>query len=81
MVRSEHLLVRADRLMSRGDNRPTPLFYASVVSIVPFGLSWFFGTFFLPSIAIGAVRRGASVRTEPPDVRQAAGPKGFPRAE
>ena len=37
MVTSEHMLARMDGLLSRGEDRPTPLFYAGVAAFVPLG--------------------------------------------
>ena len=50
-VLSEHLLARFDQLLSRGENRPTLLFYAGLPCCAAFGLAMPFGTFLSPSIA------------------------------
>ena len=54
MVTSEHMLARMDGLLSRGEDRPTPLFYVGVAAFVPWGVGMLFGTFCTPSLADAA---------------------------
>lgn len=54
MVTSEHMLARMDGLLSRGEDRPTPLFYVGMAACVPLGVGVLFGTFFSPSLADAA---------------------------
>ncbi len=49
-VMSEHLLARMDQLMSRGENRSTPLFYATWPCMLGLALMFPFGTFFCPAL-------------------------------
>lgn len=49
-IASEHLLARFDQLLSRGENRPTPLFYATLPCPLGMAVSIPFGTFFNPGL-------------------------------
>ena len=56
-VLSEHLLTWFDRHLSRGENRPTPVFYGSVLLCVGSSLFFPFGTWFAMSL-VDAVNEG-----------------------
>lgn len=56
-VLSEHLLTRFDQQLSRGENRPTPVFYGAQLALVMCSLQVPFGTWCTVSL-VGAVSEG-----------------------